>query len=62
MMYVSLVNRFPSYDHLMAFWVLIEPCIYKMIRVSRAKSAANRNEEVLTPARTSTVGYGFVGS
>uniref|UniRef100_A0A3P8RAD7 THAP domain-containing protein 1 n=1 Tax=Astatotilapia calliptera TaxID=8154 RepID=A0A3P8RAD7_ASTCA len=41
------------YDHLMAFWVLIEPCIYKMIRVSRAK---------LTPARTSTVGYGFVGS
>ncbi|KAL3973524.1 NF-kappa-B inhibitor-like protein 2 [Sarotherodon galilaeus] len=52
-MYVSLVNRFPSYDHLMAFWFLIEPCIYKMIRVSRAKSAANRNEEVLTPARTS---------
>uniref|UniRef100_A0A669CMC1 Uncharacterized LOC109200509 n=2 Tax=Oreochromis niloticus TaxID=8128 RepID=A0A669CMC1_ORENI len=46
--------RFPSYDHLMAFWFLIEPCIYKMIRVSRAKSAANRNEEVLTPARTST--------
>nr|XP_024656966.1 THAP domain-containing protein 2-like [Maylandia zebra] len=51
---IRFYTRFPSYDHLMAFWVLIEPCIYKMIRVSRAKSAANRNEEVLTPARTST--------
>ncbi|XP_025761065.1 uncharacterized protein LOC102076109 [Oreochromis niloticus] len=51
---IRFYTRFPSYDHLMAFWFLIEPCIYKMIRVSRAKSAANRNEEVLTPARTST--------
>lgn len=25
-----------SYNHLMAFWSLIEPCIYKMVRVSRA--------------------------
>lgn len=59
MMYVSFVNRFPSYDHLMAFWGLIEPSIYKMVRVSRAKSAARRNEEVATPARPSTVGYGL---
>ncbi|KAL3983384.1 acetyl-CoA C-acetyltransferase [Sarotherodon galilaeus] len=51
---IRFYTRFPSYDHLMAFWFLIEPCIYEMIRVSRAKSAANRNEEVLTPARTST--------
>ncbi|KAL4007773.1 hypothetical protein ACER0C_001625 [Sarotherodon galilaeus] len=51
---IRFYTRFPSYDHLMAFWFLIEPCIYKMIRVSRAKSAASRNEEVLTPARTST--------
>lgn len=53
-MFFSFVNRFPSYDHLMAFWFLIEPCIYKMVRVSRAKSAAKMNEEVVTPARSST--------
>ncbi|KAL4008195.1 hypothetical protein ACER0C_002047 [Sarotherodon galilaeus] len=48
-------TRFPSYNHLMAFWVLIEPCIYKMIRASRAKSAATTDEEVLTPAHTQTL-------
>lgn len=53
-MYV-FVNRFASYDHLMAFWFLIEPSIYKMVRVSRAKSAAKMNE-VVTHARPSTVG------
>uniref|UniRef100_A0A669C549 Uncharacterized LOC109201326 n=1 Tax=Oreochromis niloticus TaxID=8128 RepID=A0A669C549_ORENI len=51
---IQFYTRFPSYNHLMAFWVLIEPCIYKMIRASRAKSAANTDEEVLTPARTQT--------
>ncbi|XP_030610768.1 uncharacterized protein LOC115798161 [Archocentrus centrarchus] len=51
---IRFYTRFPSYDHLMAFWFLIEPCIYKMVRVSRAKSAAKRNEEVVTPARSST--------
>lgn len=47
MMYVSFVNRFPSYDYLMAFWFLIQPSIYK---ISKAKSAAKRNEEVVKPA------------
>ncbi|CAI5660512.1 unnamed protein product [Oreochromis niloticus] len=50
---IQFYTRFPSYNHLMAFWVLIEPCIYKMIQASGAKSAAN-DEEVLTPARTQT--------
>ncbi|KAJ4940035.1 hypothetical protein JOQ06_029466 [Pogonophryne albipinna] len=45
---------FPSYNHLMAFWFLIEPSIYKMVRVTRAISAAKRNEEVVTHARPST--------
>ena len=54
---VSFVNRFASYDHLMAFWSLIEPCLYKMVRFSRAKSAAQKNEEVVAPARASTVLY-----
>ncbi|KAL4008194.1 hypothetical protein ACER0C_002046 [Sarotherodon galilaeus] len=52
---IQFYTRFPSYNHLMAFWVLIEPCIYKMIRASRAKSAANTDEEVLTPASTQTL-------
>ncbi|KAJ4943736.1 hypothetical protein JOQ06_006234 [Pogonophryne albipinna] len=47
-------TRFPSYNHLMAFWFLIEPSIYKMVRVTRAISAAKRNEEVVTHARPST--------
>ncbi|XP_063741858.1 uncharacterized protein LOC134865935 [Eleginops maclovinus] len=51
---IRFYTRFPSYDHLMAFWGLIEPSIYRMIWVSRAKSAAKRNEEVATPARPST--------
>ncbi|XP_039869405.1 uncharacterized protein LOC120722458 isoform X3 [Simochromis diagramma] len=51
---IQFYTRFPSYDHLMAFWVLIEPCIYETIRASRAKSAANTDEEVLTPARAQT--------
>ncbi|KAJ4942588.1 hypothetical protein JOQ06_012442 [Pogonophryne albipinna] len=38
----------------MAFWFLIEPSIYKMVRVTRAISAAKRNEEVVTHARPST--------
>ncbi|KAL4008193.1 hypothetical protein ACER0C_002045 [Sarotherodon galilaeus] len=51
---IQFYTRFPSYNHLMAFWVLIEPCIYKMIQASGAKSAATTDEEVLTPARTQT--------
>ncbi|KAJ8273933.1 hypothetical protein GJAV_G00107130 [Gymnothorax javanicus] len=51
---IRFYTRFPSYEHLMSFWSLIEPCIYKMVRVTRAKSAAKRNEEVVTPARSST--------
>ncbi|KAL4008190.1 hypothetical protein ACER0C_002042 [Sarotherodon galilaeus] len=42
---IQFYTRFPSYNHLMAFWVLIEPCIYKMIQASGAKSAANTDEE-----------------
>lgn len=51
---IRFYTRFSSYEHLMLFWSLIEPCIYKMVRVTRAKSAAKRNEEVVTPARSST--------
>ncbi|KAJ4933065.1 hypothetical protein JOQ06_029902 [Pogonophryne albipinna] len=51
---IQFYTRFPSYNHLMAFWFLIEPSIYKMVRVTRAISAAKRNEEVVTHARPST--------
>jgi hypothetical protein len=53
---MSFVNRFASYNHLMSFWSLIEHCLYKMVRVSRAKSAAQK-KEVVAPARASTVLY-----
>ncbi|XP_076867640.1 uncharacterized protein LOC143518768 isoform X2 [Brachyhypopomus gauderio] len=43
---IRFYTRFPSYDHLMAFWWLIEPSIHKMVRVSRAKAAAKKNEDV----------------
>ncbi|KAL7399690.1 hypothetical protein ABVT39_000316 [Epinephelus coioides] len=49
---IRLYTRFSSYEHLMSFWTLIEPCIYKMVK---AKSAAKRNEEVVTRARSSTL-------
>ncbi|XP_033947499.2 uncharacterized protein [Pseudochaenichthys georgianus] len=51
---IRFYTRFPSYNHLMAFWFLIEPSIYKMVHVTRAISAAKRNEEVVTHARPST--------
>ncbi|XP_033986621.1 uncharacterized protein LOC117482592 [Trematomus bernacchii] len=51
---IRFYTRFPSYNHLMAFWSLIEPSIHKMVRVTRAISAAKRNEEVVTHARPST--------
>ncbi|XP_034061864.1 uncharacterized protein LOC117539709 [Gymnodraco acuticeps] len=51
---IRFYTRFPSYNHLMAFWFLIEPSIYKMVRVTRAISAAKRSEEVVTHARPST--------
>ncbi|XP_034052734.1 uncharacterized protein LOC117533226 [Gymnodraco acuticeps] len=51
---IRFYTRFPSYNHLMAFWFWIEPSIYKMVRVTRAISAAKRNEEVVTHARPST--------
>ncbi|XP_034064494.1 uncharacterized protein LOC117541447 [Gymnodraco acuticeps] len=51
---IRFYTRFPSYNHMMAFWFLIEPSIYKMVRVTRAISAAKRNEEVVTHARPST--------
>lgn len=59
MMSVSFVNRFPSCDHLIAFWFFIEPLIYKMVHVSRSKSAAKRNEEMLTHTRPSTSSSGL---
>uniref|UniRef100_A0A3B4DHG4 THAP domain-containing protein 1 n=1 Tax=Pygocentrus nattereri TaxID=42514 RepID=A0A3B4DHG4_PYGNA len=43
---IRFYTRFPGYDHLMAFWWLIEPSIHKMVRVSRAKAAAKKNEDV----------------
>ncbi|KAI9517917.1 hypothetical protein NQZ68_001086 [Dissostichus eleginoides] len=56
---IRFYTRFSSYDNLMAFWFLMGPSIYKMVRVSRAKFAAKINEEVDTLARPSTVGYGL---
>ncbi|XP_038133840.1 uncharacterized protein LOC119778593 isoform X2 [Cyprinodon tularosa] len=52
---IRFYTRFSSYEHLMSFWSLIQPCLHKMVWVTRAKSAAKRNEEVITPARSSTV-------
>ncbi|XP_061591062.1 uncharacterized protein LOC133456583 isoform X1 [Cololabis saira] len=40
---IRFYTRFPSYNHLMAFWFLVEPSFNKMVRVSRAK-LARRNE------------------
>ncbi|TRY64525.1 hypothetical protein DNTS_026788, partial [Danionella cerebrum] len=45
-------HRFPSYRHLMSFWWLIKPSVHTIIRVSRSKAAAKKNEEIVH-ARTS---------
>ncbi|XP_030015473.1 uncharacterized protein LOC115436698 [Sphaeramia orbicularis] len=37
---IRFYTRFHSYDHLMAFWRLIEPATSKMIRVTNAKEAS----------------------
>lgn len=52
------LNRFPSYKHLMAFWFLIEPWIHKMVSMSKAKLAAQGNEEMMISALSSKVGHG----
>ncbi|KAI2655910.1 50S ribosomal protein L29 [Labeo rohita] len=44
---IRFYTRFPSYRHLMSFWWLIEPSIHKIIHVSRAKSAARKQEDII---------------
>ncbi|KAM4741348.1 uncharacterized protein FYW61_002859 [Anableps anableps] len=46
---IRFYTRFPSYKHLMAFWFLIEPWSHKMVRMSRAKKAAKRDEDMISP-------------
>ncbi len=36
--------RFVTYNHLMAFWRLIEPASHNMVRVTRARAATTRSE------------------
>ncbi|XP_048101279.1 uncharacterized protein LOC125295790 [Alosa alosa] len=43
---IRFYTRFPSYDHSMAFWWLTEPSVHKMVRITRARAAAKKNEEV----------------
>ncbi|XP_043978237.1 uncharacterized protein LOC122834146 isoform X1 [Gambusia affinis] len=50
---IQFYTRFPSYKHLMAFWFLIEPWIHKMVSMSKAKLAAQGNEEMMISALSS---------
>ncbi len=39
-----ILCRFVTYNHLMAFWRLIEPASHNMVRVIRARAATTRSE------------------
>ncbi len=39
-----ILCRFVTYNHLMAFWRLIEPASHNMVRVTRARAATTRSE------------------
>ncbi|KAF4115282.1 hypothetical protein G5714_002771 [Onychostoma macrolepis] len=41
---IRFYTRFVTYNHLMAFWRLIEPASHNMVRVTRARAATTRSE------------------
>lgn len=47
---IRFYTRFTTFSHLMAFWKLIEPASYNMIRVSRVRAAAVKREDGTTDA------------
>ncbi len=40
----NILCRFVTYNHLMAFWRLIEPASHNMVRVTRARESTTRSE------------------
>ncbi|XP_074517129.1 uncharacterized protein LOC141783628 isoform X1 [Sebastes fasciatus] len=45
---ILFYTRFPSYDHLMAFWTLMEPATSRMVRTTRAKGSSAEREEAFS--------------
>ncbi|XP_067275446.1 uncharacterized protein [Pseudorasbora parva] len=46
---IRFYTRFPSYEHLMAFWNLIETATAKMVRVTRAKKPYANSTSIESP-------------
>ncbi|KAK9966354.1 hypothetical protein ABG768_003471 [Culter alburnus] len=42
---IMFYTRFATYNHLMAFWRLIEPASHNMVRLTRARQAKTKNED-----------------
>ncbi|XP_076834484.1 uncharacterized protein LOC143480597 isoform X1 [Brachyhypopomus gauderio] len=44
---IRFYTRFATYNHLMAFWSLIEPSTGKMLRITRARAASKKNQDII---------------
>lgn len=42
---IRFYTRFATYNHLMAFWRLIEPASHNMVRLTRARAASTKSED-----------------
>ena len=53
------LNRIPSYEHLMAFWKLIETATSKMIRVTKINRSYATSTTTESPLTRPTVSIGL---